>query len=153
VDLSALEVEIKVTESFARDLKTGMSADLEGGGGRFKGVVSGVSPEVVAGQVTARLRFTGDKPAGLRQSQRMSVRIFIDRRDNVLMVDRGSFLDQDGGGFAYVVHGDVAERRRVRLGPASVEKVEILDGLSAGDRVVVSGTDAFNGAERVILSH
>jgi len=153
VDLSALEVEIKVTESMARDLRGGMSADIEGAGKHWKGTVSGVSPEVVAGQVTARLRFAGDPPAGLRQSQRMSVRIFIDRRENVLMVDRGSFVDQEGGGFAYVVHGNVAERGAVSLGAASLDKVEILGGLSAGDEIVTSGTDAFNGANRVILSH
>jgi HlyD family secretion protein len=153
VDLSALEVEIKVTESLARDLRSGMTADLEGGGHHWQGVVSGVSPEVVAGQVTARLRFGAEKPAGLRQSQRLSVRIFIDRRDNVLMVDRGSFVDQEGGSFAYVVHGNIAERHPVQLGAASIAKVEILDGLSMGDQVVISGTDAFNGAQRVILSH
>ena len=153
VDLSALEVEIKVTESLARDLRSGMTADLEGGGHHWQGVVSGVSPEVVAGQVTARLRFGSEKPAGLRQSQRLSVRIFIDRRDNVLMVDRGSFVDQEGGGFAYVVHGNIAERHPVQLGAASIAKVEILDGLAAGDQIVISGTDAFNGAQRVILSH
>jgi HlyD family secretion protein len=152
IDLSALEVEIKVIESFARDLLSGMSADLDGGGGHFKAVVSGVSPEVIAGQVTARLRFVGEKPSGLRQSQRMSVRIFIDRRENVLMVDRGSFMDQEGGGFAYLVQGNFAERHPVRVGAASVTKVEILAGLGVGDQVVVSGTDAFNGAERVILS-
>jgi HlyD family secretion protein len=153
VDLSALEVEIKVTESLARDLRPGMTADLEGGGHHWQGVVSGVSPEVVAGQVTARLRFGTEKPAGLRQSQRLSVRIFLDRRDNVLMVDRGSFVDQEGGGFAYVVHGNIAQRTPVRLGAASIAKVEILDGLAVGDQVVISGTDAFNGAQRVILSH
>jgi HlyD family secretion protein len=153
VDLSALEVEIKVTESLARDLRSGMTADLEGGGHHWQGVVSGVSPEVVAGQVTARLRFGTEKPAGLRQSQRLSVRIFLDRRDNVLMVDRGSFVDQEGGGFAYVVHGNIAERHPVQLGAASIAKVEILEGLSAGDQIVISGTDAFNGAQRVILSH
>jgi HlyD family secretion protein len=153
VDLTALEVEIKVTESLARDLKAGMAADLEGGGKHWQGVVSGVSPEVVAGQVVARLRFGAEKPAGLRQSQRLSVRIFIDKRENVLMVDRGSFVDQEGGGFAYVVHGNVAERHPVQLGAASVSKVEILEGLSAGDQIVISGTDAFNNAERVILSH
>jgi HlyD family secretion protein len=152
IDLSALEVEIKVTESLARDLRPGMTADLEGGGRHWKGTVSGVSPEVVAGQVTARLRFAGEKPAGLRQSQRLAVRIFIDRRDNVLMVDRGAFVDQEGGGFAYVVHGNVAERRPVRLGAASVAKVAILDGLAPGDEIVISGTDAFKGAQRVILS-
>jgi HlyD family secretion protein len=153
VDLSALEVEIKVTESLARDLRPGMTADLEGGGHHWQGVVSGVSPEVVAGQVTARLRFGAEKPAGLRQSQRLSVRIFIDRRDNVLMVDRGSFVDQEGGGFAYIVHGNIAERHPVQLGAASIAKVEILEGLSAGDQIVISGTDAFNGAQRIILSH
>jgi HlyD family secretion protein len=153
VDLSALEVEIKVTESLARDLRPGMSADLEGGGRHWQGVVSGVSPEVVGGQVTARLRFGNEKPAGLRQSQRLSVRILIDKRDNVLMVDRGAFVDQEGGGFAYLVHGNVAEHHPVRLGASSIAKVEIQDGLAAGDQIVVSGTDAFNGAERVILSH
>ena len=153
VDLSALEVEIKVTESLARDLRAGMTADLEGGGHHWQGVVSGVSPEVVAGQVTARLRFGAEKPAGLRQSQRLSVRIFLDRRDNVLMVDRGSFVDQEGGGFAYVVRGNIAQRTPVSLGAASIAKVEILDGLAVGDQIVISGTDAFNGAQRVILSH
>jgi HlyD family secretion protein len=153
VDLSALEVEIKVTESFARDLRAGMTADLEGGGHHWQGSVSGVSPEVVGGQVTARLRFGNEKPAGLRQSQRLAVRILIDRRDNVLMVDRGSFLDQEGGGFAYVVHGNSAERRPVQLGAASIAKVEILDGLAAGDQIVIAGTDEFKSAQRVILSH
>jgi HlyD family secretion protein len=152
VDLSALEVEIKVTESLARDLRPGMSADLEGGGHHWQGSVSGVSPEVVAGQVTARLRFGNEKPAGLRQSQRLSVRILIDRRDNVLMVDRGTFMDQEGGGFAYVVHGNIAERRPVSLGAASIAKVEILDGLAVGDQIVISGTDEFKSAQRVILS-
>jgi HlyD family secretion protein len=152
VDLTALEVEIKVTEYLARDLRAGMAADLEGAGRHWKAVVSGVSPEVVGGQVTARLRFADAKPAGLRQSQRLSVRIFVERRDNVLMVDRGSFVDQEGGNFAYVVHGDVAERRPVRLGAQSIAKVEILDGLSVGDRIVISGTDEFKDAPRVILS-
>src|SRR5271168_554803 len=153
VDLSALEVEIKVTESLARDLRPGMSADLEGGGHHWQGSVSGVSPEVVGGQVTARLRFGDEKPAGLRQSQRLSVRILIDKRDNVLMVDRGSFVDQEGGGFAYIVHGRIAERRPVQLGAASLAKVEVLDGLAVGDQIVISGTDAFNSAQRIILSH
>jgi HlyD family secretion protein len=153
VDLSALEVEIKIAESFARDLKPGMAADLAGDGRTWRGTVSGVSPEVVNGQVTTRIRFGDDKPAGLRQNQRLAVRILIDRRINVLMVDRGNFMDQEGSGFAYLVHDDVAERHPIRLGAASIAKVEVLDGLKEGDRIVVNGSDAFNNAERVILTH
>jgi HlyD family secretion protein len=62
-------------------------------------------------------------------------------------------VDQEGGGFAYVVHGNVAERTPVQLGAASIAKVEILSGLQVGDQIVISGTDAFNGAKRVILTH
>jgi HlyD family secretion protein len=153
VDLSALEVEIKIPESMARDLRPGMKADLEGDGRHWQGTVTGISPEVVNGQITTRLRFGDDKPAGLRQSQRLAVRILIDRRDNVLMVDRGSFMDQEGGGFAYLVHANVAERHPVSLGAASIAKVEILEGLAEGDRIVINGTDAFNNAARTILTH
>jgi HlyD family secretion protein len=153
VDLTALQVEIKVPESLARDLTVGMAADLEGNGLRWKGAVSAVSPQVINGEVSARVRFADRTPEGLRQNQRLSVRIFIDRRENVLMVDRGPFLDQEGGNFVYVVRNDVAERRTVRLGPAGVQKVEVLEGLSVGDRIVVSGTEAFRGSQRVMLSH
>ncbi|HVC01641.1 MAG TPA: efflux RND transporter periplasmic adaptor subunit [Steroidobacteraceae bacterium] len=152
VDLSALVVQIKVPESLARNLAPGMSADLQGDGRHWRGSVSAVSPEVVNGEVVARVRFTDHRPRGLRQNQRLTVRIFIDRRANVLMVDRGTFLDQDGGRFAYVVHGNIAERRPIRVGVASVQKVEILGGLVPGDQIVISGTAAFNGAQRVILS-
>lgn len=152
VDLTSLEVEIKIPESQARDITPGMTATLDGGGGQWKGVVSGVSPEVVNGEVAARVRFTGQKPKGLRQSERLSVRIFIDRRSDVLMVDRGSFVDQDPG-HAYVVRDGVAERRPIRLGAQSVQKVEILDGLKPGDQVVIAGSDTFNGAQRVIVAH
>jgi HlyD family secretion protein len=153
VDLSALEVEIKVAESLARDLKPGMEAALEGDGRHWHGTVSGVAPAVVNGEVTTRVRFRDDRPAGLRQNQRLAVRILIDRRENVLMVDRGSFVDQDGGGFAYVVQDDLAQRRPVRLGASSIAKVEILEGLAVGDRIVTNGTEAFNAADRVILTH
>lgn len=70
VDLSKFEVEIKVPESFARDLAIGMPAQLTSGNGEpFPGAISAVSPEVVNGEVTARIRFTDKQPPGLRQSQ------------------------------------------------------------------------------------
>lgn len=152
VDLTEFEVEISVPESFARELAIGMPAQLRGASGTFEAEVSAVSPEVVNGEVTGRLRFVGETPKGLRQNQRLSARILLDTRRNVLKVERGSFLEQDGGRFAYVVEGSTAVRRPIRVGAASLDAVEILDGLQAGDRIVVSGTDQFADAETVRLS-
>lgn len=153
IDLSALEVEVTVPESFARDLGVGMDTDITGNGGEWKGEVSAISPEVVNGEVAARVRFEGDKPQNLRQNQRLSVRIVLDKRDNVLTVARGSFVDESGGRYAYVVHDGIAVKTPIRIGATSIDKVEILQGLKAGDRIVISGTDSFNGAARVAISN
>ncbi len=153
VDLNALEVQVQVPESEAHELSVGMKADLEGDGQHWPGYVSGVSPEVVDGSVVARLRFTGSQPQGLRQSQRIFVRVFLARLSNVLMVDRGTFAQQEGGGYVYVVRGDAAQRTPIRVGAVSLQKVQILSGLRAGDRIVTSGADAFHDVKRVRLSN
>ena len=152
IDLSALEVEVKVPESFARDLAPGMPANISGNGKQWQGAVSAISPEVVNGEVSARVRFGDDKPEQLRQNQRLSVRIVLDKRDDVLTVARGSFVDQSGGRYAYVVHDGIATKTPIRVGASSIDKVEILEGLKAGDRIVISGTDNFNDAEKVAIS-
>ena len=153
VDLSRFEVEMKVPESFARDLALGMPAQITSNAAKFAGEIAAVSPEVVNGEVTARVRFAdGRQPPGLRQNQRLSVRVVMDTRRNVLMVERGPFVEQDGGHFAYVVDGGSAVRKPIGTGAASLDAVEIVSGLQAGDRIVVSGTDQFDNADRVRIS-
>lgn len=153
VDLGVFEVEIKVPESFARDLAIGMPAQLSSNHQPYAGKVSAVSPEVVNGEVTGRLRFDGQQPPGLRQNQRLGARIVLDTRRNVLMVERGPFVEQGGGHSAYVVNGDgSAIKRAIRTGVNSLSAVEILDGLQPGDRIVVSGSDQFDNAPRVRIA-
>ena len=153
IDLSALQVEMQVPESFARDLGIGMSGEISGNGNTWKGLVSAISPEVVNGEVSARLRFAGETPKQLRQNQRLSVRVLLDKRDNVLTVQRGSFVDESGGSYAYVVRDGIATKTPIRVGASSIDKVEILDGLKEGDRIVISGTDNFKNADRVAISN
>ncbi len=153
VDLAVFEVEIKVPESFARDLAIGMPAQLTSGAGApYPGEVSVVSPEVVNGEVNARLRFSGQQPPGLRQNQRLSARILLDTRRNVLQVERGPFLEEGGGRYAWVMDGDTAVKRPIRIGVGSLNAVEILDGLKLGDRIVISGTTQFGDAGRISLN-
>ncbi|OOG66442.1 efflux transporter periplasmic adaptor subunit [Rhodanobacter sp. B04] len=153
IDLSALQVEMQVPESFARDLGIGMSGEISGNGNVWKGLVSAISPEVVNGEVAARLRFDGQTPKQLRQNQRLSVRVLLDKRDNVLTVQRGSFVDESGGSYAYVVRNGIATKTPIRVGASSIDKVEILDGLKEGDRIVISGTDSFKSAQTVAISN
>lgn len=153
VDLSEFEVEVRVPESFARDLAIGIPAEVRGNAATWTASVAAVSPEVVNGEVTARLRFdAGAQPPGLRQNQRLSARILLDRREDVLRIERGPFLEQGGGRYAWVIEGGSAQRRPVRFGVAGLDAVEIISGLEAGDRVVVSGADRFDNADKIRIT-
>jgi HlyD family secretion protein len=151
VDLTTLEVEIQVAESFARELAVGMPGEISGNGQSWTGRISAISPEVVRNEVAARLRFEGPTPLQLRQNQRLSVRVLLDQRPNVLSVRRGPSIDESSS-FVYLLRDGIAERRPARFGARSLDKVEVLDGLVEGDRVVIGGADAFRGAPRIAIS-
>lgn len=153
VDLSKLEVELEIPESYADDLGLGLSAEVSIGAIQATGKLSAISPEVVRNQVLARVRFDGKQPVGLRQNQRVSARILIEEKPNVVMLPRGPFVEDGGGRFAYVMDGDIAVRKPVQLGATSVNAVEILSGLQPGERVVIAGTDSFDEAERISVNN
>lgn len=152
VDLSRLEVELEVPETYVADIGLGMTAEVNVGTAVATGKLSALSPEVVKNQVLARVRFNGQQPAGLRQSQRVTARLLIDEKPNVLMVQRGPFVESEGGRFAYVLRDGIATRTPIKMGATSVSSVEILGGLKQGDKVVIAGTETFENAERVSIN-
>jgi HlyD family secretion protein len=151
VDLSAFELEFQVAETYARDIKSGMTADITLDGRPHTGIVTAISPEVRQSQVTGRVKFK-TQPPGLRQNQRASVRIVLDERNDVLKFERGSFID-DATRAVYVVRGDHAVRVPVELGASSVAEVEVVRGLAAGERVIVSDMRDFNDEPEVAITN
>ena len=130
-----------------------MTAEIQSSGRRFAGQVVAVSPEVVNNQVASRVRFVGESPTGLRQNQRLTTRILLAEHADVLMVQRGQFLDSGGGRMAYVITADrVAERRQIQTGAYSLGAVEIVGGLEPGETIVISNLDPFRGADTVLLT-
>jgi HlyD family secretion protein len=152
VDLSRLEVELEVPESYVADMGLGMTAEIQLGGATATGKLSALSPEVVKNQVLARVRFDGAQPKGLRQSQRVTARLLIEEKPNVVLLPRGPFVESEGGRFAYLVQDGIAVRTPITMGATSITAVEILAGLKPGDKVVIAGTDTFANAARVSIN-
>lgn len=152
VDLSAFEIEFQVAETYAGDIKPGMHADITVDGRQVPGTVTAISPEVRQNQVTGRVKFAGGQPPGLRQNERTAVRIVLDERDNVLKVERGSFID-DLTRAVYVVRGRRALRVPVVLGRPSVTEIEVLHGLVPGDQIIISDMRDSNQARDVAISN
>jgi HlyD family secretion protein len=153
VDLSAFEVEVQISESYADDLAIGMQAQIRAGSNSYTSTLVAVSPEIINNQVTGRIRFNETVPEGLRQNQRLTTRILLEEKQNVLMVQRGQFFDSGSGRVAYVIEDGVAYRRSINTGATSLNSIEILDGLSAGDSIIVSSTDIFNSADSVLINN
>ncbi|MCX7218767.1 MAG: efflux RND transporter periplasmic adaptor subunit [Burkholderiales bacterium] len=152
VDLSQLEVELEIPESYVADLGIGMNVEITINGVNSLGKLSAISPEVVKNQVLARVRFSGEQPVGLRQSQRVSARLLIEEKPNVLMLPRGPFVENEGGRFVYIVEAGVARRQAFKMGATSVTAVELQEGLKLGDQVVIAGSELFENALSVTLN-
>lgn len=154
VDLSRFEIEAQIPESYADDLAIGMTAEIRAGGVTYPAQLVAVSPEIINNEVGSRIRFPGDAPANLRQNQRLTTRILMEEHSNVLMLQRGQFLDSGGGRIAYVLDGNgVAIRHAISIGARSLAAVQIQGGLNEGDQVVVSSIDQFQGAETVLVTN
>lgn len=153
VDLSRFEIDVGIPESYADELGIGMAAEVSAGSHTYSGRLIAVSPEIVAGQVSARVRFVGEQPANLRQNQRLTTRILIEERPDVLQLQRGQFLDSGGGRIAYVLAEDsLATRRSISIGARGLGAVEITGGLSEGERVIISSIEAFRGEDTVLIT-
>ncbi len=153
VDLTRFEIDAQVPESYADDLGLGMDAEVLVGTERYPGTLVAVSPEIVSNQVASRIRFNGDLPPNLRQNQRLTTRILIEERPDVLTLQRGQFLESGGGRIAYVLaDDDLAIRKPITIGARSLAAVEVSAGLEEGDRVVISSLEPFRGAETVLVT-
>ncbi len=153
VDLSRFEIDAQVPESYADDLGLGMQAEVLVGTERYAGQLVAVSPEIINNQVASRIRFVDNMPRNIRQNQRLTTRILIEEKPNVLTLQRGQFLESGAGRVAYVLDGNrQAIRKSIVVGARSLGAVEIQDGLVEGDRVVISSTDQFAGAEAVLIT-
>ena len=154
VDLSAFEIEAQVPESYADDLGLGMDAEVLVGNQRYPASLVSVSPEIIQNQVTTRIRFAGGMPPGLRQNQRLTTRILMEEKNDVLTLQRGQFLDSGGSRIAYVLDDDsVAHRRSIEIGARSLAAVEVVNGLNEGEVVVISSIDQFHSADTVLVTN
>jgi HlyD family secretion protein len=150
VDLSAFEVEVRIPEAYADDMGIGLAGDVLFDASTYRGELVSLSPEVVNNEVVGRIRFRGEVPPGLRQNQRVTVRVMMDELFDVLKLQRGAFADSAGGRLAFVL-GDtgLAERREIRLGARSAGEVQVLSGLTEGDTVIISSITEFEDYDTI----
>ncbi len=124
------------------------TADIDGNSYRMR--VIKVYPEVRDRQFKLDLGFVDKPPASIRAGQTIQLRLEISAAATTLMVANGPYYDDSSQGvFVVSVSGDHAERRRIMLGRRNTDSVEVLSGIAAGERIVTSDYQYYNGIDRL----
>ena len=148
-----LKAQLKIPETQVKDVAIGQKAIIDTHNGVVPGHVTRIDPSVQSGTVTVDAAIDGGLPPGSRPDLSVEGTIEIERLADVLSTGRPVHGDANStvGLFKLVDGGSEAVRVQVKLGGTSVNSVEILQGLSAGDQVILSDMTSWDNFDRVRL--
>jgi HlyD family secretion protein len=153
VEPNHLMASLKITETQARDIQIGQAALIDTHNGVVSGSVMRVDPAVQNGTVTVDVKLASELPKGARPDLSVDGTIDIERLDNVLYTGRPAVGEENSTITLFKLNGDAKEASRVtvKIGKASVNQVQILDGLREGDNVILSDMSHWDNTDRVRL--
>ena len=142
-DLSVIKVDFSVPENFLAGLRDGLKVSASAAafpGRAFTGTVTGVDSRIdpVTRSVTVRAAVPNPDLA-LKPGMFLSVTLARDEHE-ALMVPEAALVPEQSRQFLFIIEGGRATRREVRIGGRQPGRVEIVDGLKAGEQVIVEGT-------------
>jgi HlyD family secretion protein len=149
-DLSRYRVEATVSDVHAQRLAAGSPATVAAAETTLAGAVAQVLPKIQNGGVTFHVALSEPAHPALRANLRVDVHVVTGRKPRALRLRRGAFVvSADGAGEVFVLRDGLAVRTPVRFGLASFDHVEVLSGLAAGDRVVISDMRDYQHLQQV----
>lgn len=153
-DPTRLKAVVRIPETQAKDVQIGQEATIDTRNGTVKGRVARVNPTVVAGTVDVDVSITGELPRGARADLTVEGIISLASLDDVLFVGRSSSARENGtmGIFRLGPDGNTAERTQVVFGKSSVSEIQVISGLSVGDRIILSDTSQYDDNDRLRLN-
>ncbi|RXH56931.1 efflux RND transporter periplasmic adaptor subunit [Granulicella sibirica] len=148
-----LKASLKIAETQARDIQIGQPAEVDTHNGVIDGKVMRIDPAVVNGTVTVDVELAGALPQGARPDLSVDGTIDLERMGDVLYVGRPAFGNENStiNLFKLSPDGKAAVRVPVKVGRASVNSLQILEGLTDGDTVILSDMSRWDGTDRIRL--
>jgi HlyD family secretion protein len=149
-----LKAEIKIAETQAKDVSLGQTAEIDTRNGIVRGHVIRIDPNVVNGTRTVDCKLDGPLPPGAVPDLSVDGTVEIVRLSDVVYVGKPVFGQPDSQVSLFKLddEGKGATRVTVKLGRASVNSIEILDGLKVGDQVILSDMSAQDQSARIRLN-
>ena len=149
--MDGFKMRAGVDEFYITKIVAGLKGTIEIDDEIYELKIRRIFPAVTDGQFEVDMNFVGITPEGLRTGQTEQIRLELDDPEEALLLSRGGFYQTTGGNWVFVVEGDEAVRRDVRIGRQNPEYFEVLSGLMPGERVVTSSYENYEEIEKLIL--
>lgn len=148
-----LKARLAIPETLAKDVTLGLTAHIDTRNGKVDGKVVRIDPAASGGTVTVDVAFAGPLPRGSRPDLNIVGTVELERLTDVLFVRRPAFVQPDAAVGLFRIDADDqhATRVNVQVGRVSATTVEVLEGLAAGDRIVLSDMSKWDSVDRVRL--
>lgn len=145
---------LKIAETQVKDIAFNQPAQIDTRNGIVDGHVSRIDPASENGTVTVDIALDGPPPKGARPDLSVDGTIELERLEDVLNVGRPVQAQAEStvGLFKLVEGGKEAVRVSVQLGRSSVNAIEVRQGLTAGDRIILSDMSQWDNFDRVRLN-
>jgi len=151
--LNGFKAAAFIEEDYLGRIEVGQTGDFSLDGRTFNLSVKKLFPEVKDGKFQVELEFKGERPKSIKRGQTIHARLDLGETAKALTIPKGEYLKTTGNGWVYRADLEKKEAVKVRvtIGRQELDAVEVVKGLAAGERVIVSPYEAFGGHDRLLL--
>ena len=149
--LDKFKVRVSIDQYYISRVEVGTPGHVSLDGKIYDVKVTKVYPEVKGGTFDADVFFAGQVPETLKRGQTLTIELSFGVPTKTLTVAKGGYFQTTSGRWVYLVSKDgrTARRTDVRLGKQNPREVQVLEGLSEGDRIITSAYDTFNAVDEL----
>ncbi|MCM1490915.1 MAG: HlyD family efflux transporter periplasmic adaptor subunit [Muribaculum sp.] len=151
--LDNYKLTVSIDEHYIDRVAPGLTAKASKNGNSFDLTLKKVYPEVANGQFKADLVIDGNLPDKIRVGQSFPVDLELGESTESVIVPRGSFFQNTGGKWVYVMDkdGKTAHKRDIRIGRQNPKYYEVLEGLKPGEKIIISSYSSYGDADKIVF--
>jgi len=152
--IDQFKINARLSEHYIDRITSGLPATIIDRDKKYPLRITKVNPEVRDRQFEIDLVFAEEIPENTRIGKNYRIQIELGQAEDAIVIPKGNFFQTTGGQWIFKLNsaGNKATKASISIGRQNPQQYEILDGLSPGDRIIITGYDNFGDAEEVILN-
>jgi HlyD family secretion protein len=153
-DPARFKLSASVDEYYLSRMAVGRHGSVKQDGRSYAADISTIYPQIKDGRFTVEMVFAHGQPPVLNPGQSLDARITLGEPSTALLLPNDAFINDSGGAWVYVLDdsGRNAQRRAVHTGRRNNSQIEVLEGLAAGDRIILSSYAAYGNSPRLHIT-